>query len=237
MTSAQTTSAPTTIAVLGHRGGIGRSAFAALLAGALAEDAKGVLLLDASALPGSSRLGDGGPEDPEPLSVSQRAVPPHSVLWAPGCLSGSGAAADARAKSASARAIVLDAPLCQRSELAAAVEHADLALVLCPADGPSLRSFAGFLEALRGERARPGRRFETRLVLRTPEQRSPESAKTAAAAREWMAAGMIDAEFAHDRRIAEAMAKGQSPAFLAAECPAAQQAAAIARTLLAEAAA
>jgi cellulose biosynthesis protein BcsQ len=212
---------PTQVVVLGHRGGSGKTAFASLLAGALARSQEGVVLLDASASGAAAHLSDGlRRPSPAPWRQGQSPVTfgalPLQVAWAPGCLSG---ADKCRAvvhgmAGAGASVLVVDTPVCSPPEVATAVQRADVVLVVVPAHGVALRTLGPLLEAVRAERAKPGRHFETRIVLSLTGDGSPESAQVEAAAREWLGAALLPESFALDPAVRRSMARGESPAIL-----------------------
>ena len=213
------------IVVISHRGGCGKTALATGLALGLARRAAaagrsdGTMLVDCAFAPTAAVLapatrGDKRPAPwtgaPEPVRGWTHPDWRFEAVHAPKVLTDPAgfAALAADAAAAGFSRVVVDLPVCGPDELTAATRGAALLLVLVPCDGPAFRSLPPLLEALRDERARPGRAFQTRAVLTGTGVPNPERQAIEAYQRRYLAALLATADFPFDPALRRAMSKG-----------------------------
>ncbi|MEQ8821792.1 MAG: hypothetical protein RLY93_16260 [Sumerlaeia bacterium] len=220
------------VLVLSHRGGSGKTALAAGIASDWADLGEKPLLVDCAAAGGASALfGRYLPADfvfpvwrgeEKPFPMVQEGGMSMRFLKAGPALKDPQAAERLREGAAKARctSVVVDLPACGRSELEPLLRVATLVLLVMPVDALAFRGSRPFLEMIQEERARPGRDFQSVVVVNGTGVKNPAKEHTEVFLRQYLGPILAPVEIPHDPSLKAGMAKGILPGSEAERSPA-----------------
>jgi cellulose biosynthesis protein BcsQ len=217
----ETSILPRSILIASHRGGSWKSTLSALLALALAEQGITTCVADLAASGGAFSLHREDRSAPRPVAIRNlgdahivnHRQSPVTIIHLSQFSNhvGESNPAEILQPLRLGEVLILDAPALGMLQLCGLLRNCDVALLPVPAEAMSLKSLMPFLEAVKENRAMPGRRFETRIVLTGTGLRQEETALAERHARETLAPILAPGELPWNDALLNILNDGRFP--------------------------